>query len=72
MLILTRRPGEKLIIGNDKTITILQVKGNQVRLGIDAPNDVQVHREEVYQRIQREKIERLEAALSHENKTDKD
>jgi len=51
VLILTRRIGEKLVIGEDVTVTVLGVKGHQVRIGIDAPRDVQVHREEVYQRI---------------------
>lgn len=55
MLILTRRIGETLIIGDDVNITILGVKGNQVRLGINAPKDVSVHREEIYLRIQQEK-----------------
>lgn len=54
MLILTRRIGEVLRIGDDVSITILGIKGNQVRIGIDAPKDVAVHREEIYQRIKRE------------------
>jgi carbon storage regulator len=55
MLILTRRAGETVMIGNDVTITVLGVKGNQVRIGINAPKDVAVHREEIYERIQSEK-----------------
>jgi len=55
MLILTRRVGETLIIGDDVSVTVLGVKGNQVRLGVNAPKDVSVHREEIYQRIQNEK-----------------
>ncbi len=51
MLILTRKPGERLIINDDITITILEFKGNQVRVGIDAPTDVAVFREEIYQNI---------------------
>ena len=52
MLILTRRVGESLIIGDDVTITVLGVKGNQVRIGVNAPRDVAVHREEILNRIQ--------------------
>ena len=54
MLILTRRIGETLMIGEDITVTVLGVKGNQVRLGVGAPKDVAVHREEIYQRIAKE------------------
>jgi carbon storage regulator len=54
MLILTRRVGESVMIGKDVTVTVLGVKGNQVRIGINAPKDVSVHREEIFQRIQGE------------------
>lgn len=55
MLILTRRVGETLMVGDDVTVTVLGVKGNQARIGVNAPKDVGVHREEIYQRIQKEK-----------------
>lgn len=54
MLILTRRVGETVMIGNDVTVTVLGVKGNQVRVGINAPKNVAVHREEIFERIKRE------------------
>ncbi len=70
MLILTRRAGETVMIGSDVTITVLGVKGNQVRIGINAPKDVAVHREEIYERIQGEKASEGEVAPSTDDKSE--
>jgi carbon storage regulator len=68
MLILTRRVGETLMIGDTVTVTVLGVKGNQVRLGITAPRDVTVHREEIFQRIHPESENSKPAATAAEDK----
>ena len=57
MLILTRRVGESLMIGDNVNVTVLGIRGNQVRIGVNAPKDVAVHREEIYERIQQEKTD---------------
>jgi carbon storage regulator len=60
MLILTRRVGETLMVGEEVTVTVMAVNGSQVRIGINAPKDVEVHREEIYDRVQAEKKQQLE------------
>ena len=64
MLILTRRPGESVKIGDDITVTVLGVRGNQLRLGFTAPQNVAVHREEVYERIQSERLANVSQGIS--------
>mgnify|MGYP003955733187 FL=1 len=70
MLILTRRVGETLVIGDDVIVTVLGVRGNQVRLGVNAPKDIAVHREEIYQRIQNEKSGKISSESDENNDSD--
>jgi len=72
MLILTRRVGETVMIGNDVTVTVLGVKGNQVRIGINAPKTVAVHREEIYERIKREQQGLEEPGNGHQSESGTD
>ncbi|CAL7963192.1 Translational regulator CsrA [Gammaproteobacteria bacterium] len=67
MLILTRRIGETLVIGDNVTVTVLGIKGNQTRLGINAPKEVSVHREEIYQRIQEERRQQQPGLIAEQD-----
>lgn len=64
MLILTRRVGESLMIGDEVNVTVLGIRGNQVRIGVNAPKDVAVHREEIYDRIQKEQTDDVPSEAS--------
>lgn len=63
MLVLTRKTSESIVIGNDITVTVLEVRGDQVRIGIDAPRSVQVHREEIYQQVAQENAAAVKSGL---------
>lgn len=62
MLVLTRRPGESIVIGNDIVVTVVEIKGGQVRIGINAPRDVQVHREEIYEQVRQANVDAVASA----------
>jgi carbon storage regulator len=64
MLVLTRRPGQSIMIGNDVTVTVLEIRNDQVRIGVAAPRSVQVHREEIYEQIARENAAAVEGVRS--------
>jgi len=64
MLVLTRRPGESVVIGNNIVVTVLEVRGEQIRLGIDAPRSVTVHREEIYRQVMSENVAAVASAGS--------
>jgi len=61
LLVLTRKKGEKIVIGDNIVLTVVDIKGDQIQLGIEAPRDIPVHREEVYKEIQEENVRALEA-----------
>ncbi len=62
MLVLARRPGESIMVGQDIVVTVIEIKGGHVRIGIDAPRDVQVHREEIYEQVRQQNITAVEGA----------
>lgn len=72
MLILARRIGESLMVGDDVTVTVLSVNGSQMRLGIHAPRDIAVHRDEIYHRIQSERTQHSVALVPHKNRAHQD